>query len=95
MSGYCLFIIAFMGCSYYENAKIATDISNKCKKLKYGMKYNEVYKIMGDPINIVIFVDNGIKKRRYYYISPKLASSYTHCVIDDKTEMLEIAYCGN
>jgi hypothetical protein len=96
-----LLLILSPGCDIADNGRIviekeskANELLLKCKKLKIGMKYDEVINMMGKPINTVQTVDQGRLKERLYFSSPSLASTFTQCLIDKQSGLLEEAICG-
>ncbi len=82
------------GCQDHKNEVEARRLLDQCKKIKVGVQYQEVYKLMGDPINITEFEKNGREKVRYYYLSPRLASTFTQCVVDKQSGLVEEVLCG-
>lgn len=74
--------------------KEAKDLVKRCETLRIDMTKDEVLQIMGPPINVVEMDRDGDKKERLIFLSPRLASTYTQCVVDKKTMLLEEIICG-
>jgi len=94
----CLLVFSgvwLYGCQDYKNEIEARRLLDQCKKIKVGMQYQDVYKLMGKPINMTEFEKNGRKKVTYYYLSPRLASTFTQCVVDKQSDLVEKVLCGD
>jgi outer membrane protein assembly factor BamE (lipoprotein component of BamABCDE complex) len=86
--------LCLYGCQDYKKEVEAKRLIDQCKKINVGMPYQEVLSLMGEPMSVEEFEKNGKKKVRYYYLSPRVASTFTHCVVDRQTGLVEEAYCG-
>jgi hypothetical protein len=86
-----MFIIA--GCQNVEEELASRDLVDKCKELRIGMQYNAVIEKMGEPINANEFEKDGRIKKRLYFPSPRLASTFVQCVIDTQSGLVEEIIC--
>ncbi len=66
----------------------------QCKKLEVGMEYSQLIEIMGEPGNMFEFEEDGKIKKQVIFPSPRFVSTFTQCVIDKQTNLVEEIICG-
>jgi len=89
----CCFGFSMVGCKQDKVTKLSDSVI-LCKKLKIGMTYDQVVKIMGQPINKAqIEVELKIKDVLIFN-SPRLASTFNQCVLDRQSGLVEEIVCG-
>jgi len=85
---------AVSSCTLNNNEKKAKELIEKCNTLQVGMNYSRVINVMGQPINIVQYSENGVVTEVLYFHSPSLASTLTQCTINKSTGEVEEIICG-
>jgi len=89
--GICSLFLLFAGWVGFKCA--AADSVAKCKTIKIGMSYDEVVQIMGTPLNR-IHIENSGSTDRLIFESPRFASTYNQCIINNQSGLVEEVICG-
>lgn len=74
--------------------KKAKELLEKCEHLEIGMTREQVDSIMGEPISVKEGEFRGRMEMTLVYLSPRVASEFTQCVIDKETGLVIEIRCG-
>jgi len=87
-------MILLPGCEELKQEQQAIELRKKCEELKIGMSREEVIAIMGEPSHVIKSEDDGEHTEIFVFDSPRFAATYTQCVIDKESGLVDEIICG-